>query len=157
MKLASLPDSYFIVDESVCWYAARITKCIEQSKHLIENLSSDLKMKVKTRYPQLFAYLMGPVGPGHQFYTFGEWITATYKQPNSLTDLKVLIKDMESDLEMELLWCQNHERFHDVIHSINAQVELDLQSDPNQLRQAVMLCKNSETIMSQLMGLKNQT
>jgi hypothetical protein len=156
IQLVDLPDWYFAMNEADYQYTARIAKCLEQAKHLLENHSADLMMQVKSRYPELYAFVMGPVGPRHQLHTFGEWIASIYKQQSPLSNISELIKEMESDYAMELLWHENGERFLDVIESINAQVELDVQSNPNHMKQAVMLFRKTESLIDQLSDIRRK-
>ena len=156
ISVDNLPDWYFAMDEADYQYTAKIARCLEQAKHLLENHSADLMMQVKSRYPELYAFVMGPVGPRHQMHTFGEWLTSMYKHQSPIMNIRELIKEMESDYAMELLWHENEERFLDVIESINAQVELDVQSNPNHMRQAVMLCRKTESLMDQLSDIRRK-
>jgi hypothetical protein len=40
-------------------------------------------------------------------HTFGAWIASIYKQQSPLMNIRELIKEMESDFAMELLWHEN--------------------------------------------------
>ena len=154
LEQVPLPDWYFGLDESDYARARLMARCLDQARHLQQNHSADRVMKAASLYPELHDLVMGPPGPRHQMYTFGEFLSSLYKDPSPVLNVQELVREMERDFAMEVQWAQNEARFMSVLRTVMAHAEIAVRSDPNMQRAEVMLHKKTQSLIGQLLHLK---
>lgn len=152
----SLPDWFFSIDIEEYERAANCVQCVEQAKDLRKNHSADLMASVQKVYPELWQMVMESDSRIRK-YTFGEWIAAKYQNSSPDLNLRALVQDLEKTYEFEMLWCYNEERYMSVIRNILAQAEIDVRTDPNQMRAEVMLHKKMQSLMYQLGEIRHHS
>ena len=153
VHVEKIPDWYFSMEPEDHERAAFHRKVVAQARHLRDNHSPDLMLKVKAMYPELWAKVMG-AGSTSRVYTFGEWITKQYGRPKPMGNLEALLEKLTSDYRFDVLWYHNEDRFKAILNSIQAKAEITVTTDPNQMRGTVMLQRKMQTLMGQLVDLK---
>ena len=148
-----IPDWYFSMDPEDHERAAFHRKVVAQARHLRDNHSPDLMLKVQATYPELWGKVMG-AGSTSRVYTFGEWITKQYGHPKPMGNLEALLERLSNDYRFDVLWYHNEDRYKAILSSIQAKAEITVTSDPNQMRGTVMLQRKLQSLMGQLTDLK---
>ncbi len=148
-----IPDWYFSMDPEDHERAAFHRKVVAQARHLRDNHSPDLMLKVQATYPELWGKVMG-VGSTSRVYTFGEWITKQYGHSKPMGNLDALLERLSNDYWFDVLWYRNEDRFKAILNSIQAKAEITVTTDPNQQRGTVMLQRKMQSLIGLLADLK---
>jgi hypothetical protein len=153
VPVEKIPDWYFSMEPEDHERAAFHWKVVVQARHLRDNHSPDLMLKVKAMYPELWAKVMG-AGSTSRVYTFGEWITKQYGHPKPMGNLEAMLEKLSNDYRFDIIWYQNEDRLKAILHSIQAKAEITVTTDPNQQRGTVMLQRKMQSLIGQLADLK---
>lgn len=151
VPVEKIPDWYFSLEPKDHQRAAYRRKCLIQARHLRDNHSADLMSKVQSVYPELWELVMEPgSGSRTRVYTFGEWITRLYGHPKPVENLNALVDKLAEDFKFDIIWYSNEERYKAILSSVQAKAEIDVTSDPNQLRASSMLQRKLQGLLIQL-------
>ena len=98
--------------------AASILKVFEQVEQLIHEYSDQIAPHIKTRYPDLYAYLMEGQAVTAQFLIV---LGITYKQTTAILNLHKLIEGLEKHYYHHLVWAKDADRYQILVMGLRAQ------------------------------------
>ena len=98
--------------------AASILKVFEQVEQLIHEYSDQIAPHIKTRYPDLYAYLMEGQAVTAQFLIV---LGITYKQTTAILNLHKLIEGLEKHHYHHLVWAKDADRYQILVMGLRAQ------------------------------------
>jgi hypothetical protein len=98
--------------------ATFILKVFEQAEQLIQEYSDQIAPHIKTRYPDLYNYLMEEQAVTAQFLIV---LGKTYKQTTAILNLHKLIEGLEKHYYHHLVWAKDADRYQILVIGLRAQ------------------------------------
>lgn len=98
--------------------AANVLKVYEQADQLRREYTDQIAPHIKTRYPNLYDYLMEGEAVTAQFLIV---LGKTYKQPTALLNLNKLLESLENAYHHHLVWAKDADRYQILVMGLRAQ------------------------------------
>ena len=98
--------------------AANVLKVYEQAEQLKREYSDQIAPHIKTRYPDLYSYLMEGEAVTAQFLIV---LGKTYKQPTAFLNLNKLLESLENTYHHHLVWAKDADRYQILVMGLRAQ------------------------------------
>ena len=98
--------------------ATSILKVFEQAEQLIQEYSDQIAPHIKTRYPNLYDYLMEGEAVTAQFLIV---LGKTYKQTTAILNLHKLIEGLDKHYYHHLVWAKDADRYQILVTGLRAQ------------------------------------
>ena len=98
--------------------AANVLKVYEQADQLRREYTDQIAPHIKTRYPNLYDYLMEGEAVTAQFLIV---LGKTYKQPTALLNLNKLLESLENAYHHHLVWAKDADRYQILVIGLRAQ------------------------------------
>ena len=114
-----LPSWYFLQDdEGNKAQALLLDQVYEQAEHLRAHYSDQLVAQAKTRYPQLYEYVMDGYTPTSSFVMV---LGKEYKQSAPTLNLAALMNALHDKFRYHLLWARDAQRYQIMIDGLRAE------------------------------------
>lgn len=125
IKLTSLlPSWYFLEDDGGNKAQALYLDQVYQQAHQLKSRYSDqLVAQAKTRYPQLYEYVLEGYQPNNSFVMV---LAKEYKQNTPTLNLAQLMNALAENFRFHLLWAQDPKRYQIIIDGLRAEKMLQV-------------------------------
>lgn len=155
---AQIPDWYFTEDEQPKQKALLIYAAYVEASSLKKHYKPDLMLAAKSKFPNLWLYLMGTQGSATQkvYATLGERLASHYSQSQPQANIQSFLDELKEEKYYELLWGENESRYLAVIAGLRAKAVLDVVSDPNWSKAEGTLHRRSQDLLGSLIALKRE-
>ena len=153
-----IPDWYFTEDEQTKQKARLIYAAYAEAFSLKKHYKPDLMLAAKSKFPNLWLYLMGAQGSATQkvYATLGERLASHYSQSQPQANIQSFLDELKEEKYFELLWGENESRYLAVIAGLRAKAVLDVVSDPNWSKAEGALHRRSQDMLGSLIALKRE-
>ena len=98
--------------------ATNVLQVYEQAEQLIDEYSDQIAPHIKTRYPDLYNYLMEGQAVTAQFLIV---LGKTYKQTTAILNLQKLMEGLEKHYYHHLVWARDADRYQILVIGLRAQ------------------------------------
>lgn len=124
MLARNLPSWFFLQDDGGNKeHAVYLDKVCEQARHLQKHYSDQLVAQAKTRYPELYDYVMEGYTPNSSFVMV---LGKQYQKSTPTLNLAALINELSEGHRYHLLWAQDPSRYQIIIDGLRAEKVLSV-------------------------------